>query len=30
MIFGWITRRNYLEHHDPARWKVSGKQAGRA
>ena len=26
MIFGWITRRNYLEHHDPQRWKVrSGK-----
>src|SRR4249920_2457845 len=22
MIFGWVTRRNYLEHHDPARWKV--------
>ena len=22
MIFGWITRRQYLEHHDPARWKV--------
>jgi formate dehydrogenase subunit gamma len=30
MIFGWIGRRNYLEHHDPARWKVSGKTAGRA
>jgi len=25
MIFGTITRRNYLEHHDPARWKVSAK-----
>ncbi len=26
MIFGTITRRNYLEHHDPSRWKVgSGK-----
>ena len=23
MIFGWISRRNYLEHHDPARWKAS-------
>ena len=22
MIFGWVSRRNYLEHHDPARWKV--------
>jgi formate dehydrogenase subunit gamma len=20
MIFGWITRRDYLAHHDPARW----------
>lgn len=32
MIFGWISRRNYLEHHDPSRWKVrSGKTepAGR-
>src|SRR6186997_2802247 len=28
MIFGWVTRRNYLEHHDPARWKVrSGRRA---
>jgi formate dehydrogenase subunit gamma len=25
MIFGYITRRDYLQHHDPARWKVSGK-----
>ncbi len=26
MIFGTITRRDYLEHHDPSRWKVgSGK-----
>ncbi len=35
MIFGWITRRQYLEHHEPARWKVSGgptstKPAGQA
>lgn len=22
MIFGWITRRSYLEYHDPQRWKV--------
>ena len=22
MILGWVSRRNYLEHHDPARWKV--------
>jgi cytochrome b subunit of formate dehydrogenase len=28
MIFGFISRRNYLEHHDPARWKVG--KAGRA
>ena len=20
MIVGWITRRQYLEHHDPHRW----------
>jgi cytochrome b subunit of formate dehydrogenase len=33
MIVGWITRRNYLEHHDPGRWNVrAGKAqpAGRA
>lgn len=23
MIFGWITREQYLEHHDPGRWPVS-------
>jgi cytochrome b subunit of formate dehydrogenase len=23
MIFGYITRRQYLEHHDPDRWKVA-------
>jgi cytochrome b subunit of formate dehydrogenase len=23
MIFGWITREQYLEHHDPSRWHVS-------
>jgi formate dehydrogenase subunit gamma len=23
MIFGYITRRQYLEHHDPERWKVA-------
>ena len=22
MIFGWVSRRHYLEHHDPARWKI--------
>jgi formate dehydrogenase subunit gamma len=25
MIFGWITRRHYLEHHDPERWKARDK-----
>lgn len=23
MILGWITRRQYLEHHDPDRWDVT-------
>jgi cytochrome b subunit of formate dehydrogenase len=23
MILGWITRRQYLEHHDPDRWAIS-------
>jgi cytochrome b subunit of formate dehydrogenase len=22
MLLGWITRRQYLEHHDPHRWSV--------
>ena len=26
MIFGWITRRQYLEHHDPERWKVAARR----
>lgn len=25
MIFGWITRRQYLEHHEPTRWVVGPK-----
>ena len=32
MILGWITRRQYLEHHEPSRWPVgreSEKTAGR-
>jgi len=29
MILGWITRRQYLEHHDPQRWKVQPEK-GRA
>jgi cytochrome b subunit of formate dehydrogenase len=27
MIFGWISRRNYLQHHDPQRWTVRGGRA---
>jgi cytochrome b subunit of formate dehydrogenase len=27
MIFGAITRRQYLEHHDPQRWKVQPEKA---
>ena len=23
MIFGWITRRQYLQHHEPSRWPVN-------
>jgi len=36
MIFGYITRRQYLEHHEPNRWKVAttggsaAKPAGQA
>jgi len=34
MIVGWITRRQYLEHHEPSRWRVGGasatKTAGQA
>jgi formate dehydrogenase subunit gamma len=30
MILGWITRRQYLEHHEPERWRVSANPpAGR-
>lgn len=28
MIAGWITKKNYLEHHDPERWVV--KQASQS
>ncbi len=24
MVYGWITRRQYLEHHDPERWVSRG------
>jgi formate dehydrogenase subunit gamma len=27
MILGWITRRAYLQHHDPERWKLRGSKA---
>ncbi len=27
MIYGWITRRNYLEYHDTGRWNVRGGKA---
>ncbi len=27
MIFGFIPRRLYLEHHDPQRWKVDADKA---
>lgn len=33
MIFGFITRRQYLEHHEPSRWAVApgaGKSKGPA
>jgi cytochrome b subunit of formate dehydrogenase len=36
MIVGWITRRQYLEHHEPSRWAInrrsraSAKPAGQA
>jgi formate dehydrogenase subunit gamma len=37
MIVGWITRRQYLEHHEPSRWPVAtrpgsstAKPAGQA
>ena len=23
MIYGWVTRREYLEHHEPSRWVVA-------
>jgi cytochrome b subunit of formate dehydrogenase len=26
MIRGWVTRREYLEHHDPDRWRVRGRE----
>jgi formate dehydrogenase subunit gamma len=28
MILGFITKRQYLEHHEPSRWPVGPKRAG--
>ena len=28
MIFGYVTRRQYLEHHDPDRWVTEGSKPG--
>ena len=30
MIFGWVTRREYLEHHEPSRWVVAGADRASA
>src|SRR6185436_4199219 len=30
MIFGWITRRQYLEHHEPGRWPVNADGSAKA
>jgi cytochrome b subunit of formate dehydrogenase len=31
MVLGWITRRQYLEHHDPDRWTVRpSRRSGQA
>jgi cytochrome b subunit of formate dehydrogenase len=30
MIFGWITRRQYLAYHEPSRWQVPGAGAAPA
>ena len=26
MLLGWITRRQYLEHHEPDRWRIATNQ----
>jgi hypothetical protein len=28
MVFGFITRREYLEHHDPDQWITEGSKPG--
>jgi cytochrome b subunit of formate dehydrogenase len=30
MIFGWMSRENYLEHHDPRRWPATEQDAAAA
>jgi cytochrome b subunit of formate dehydrogenase len=30
MIFGWMSREKYLEHHDPNRWPVTEEVPGTA
>jgi cytochrome b subunit of formate dehydrogenase len=30
MIFGWMSRENYLEHHDPSRWPATEQDAAAA
>jgi cytochrome b subunit of formate dehydrogenase len=30
MIFGWITRRQYLQYHEPSRWSVTAAGTGSA
>jgi cytochrome b subunit of formate dehydrogenase len=29
MLLGWITRRQYLEHHEPDRWRVASPPTTR-
>jgi amino acid transporter len=30
MIVGWLTRREYLEHHEPARWPIKTRMPKEA
>jgi cytochrome b subunit of formate dehydrogenase len=30
MVFGWMSREKYLEHHDPRRWVVTGGASASA
>jgi formate dehydrogenase subunit gamma len=30
MLVGWITRRQYLEHHEPSRWPLNRSGSGAA